>query len=209
MRTTAKNLTLIAISLAIAAPAAADNCFWRHIDHRVDYNASGIWNPDVYRNLVIGLTAAEIGGAVWEGSETRFGKTMWQGVDSELISAGAATVGKYTFTRVRPSDENDTCRWFQGGSNYSFPSGEAAVAAGLVTPYIFEYGADHPAVYLLALVPLYVGAGRVKNQEHWQSDVLAGWTIGAVSGWYAHRRNTPIVVELLPGGVAVGFHKSL
>jgi membrane-associated phospholipid phosphatase len=187
----------------------ANHCFWSHIDQRVDYNASGIWNPDTYRGLVTALSVAEIGGAAWEGSESRIGRTLWQGIDSELISGAAATAGKYLFTRVRPSTENDACRWFDGGSNYSFPSGEAAVAAALVTPYILEYGHEHPTAYVLALVPLYVGAGRVKNQDHWQSDVMAGWLIGGLSGWYAHGRETPITIELLPGGATIGLHTRL
>jgi len=189
----------------IAAPVAAQDCGLSRIDHRINYDASGIWNPDVYRGLVGALTVAQIGGAVWEGAETRFGKTMWQGIDSEIISGTAAAVGKYAFGRVRPATENNPCLWFQGGSSRSFPSGEAAVAAGLVTPYILEYGSEYPATYLLALLPVYVGAGRIKNQAHWQTDVLAGWAVGGLSGWYAHSRDVPILIELLPHGVAVGW----
>jgi undecaprenyl-diphosphatase len=96
---------------------------------------------------------------------------------------------------------------FQGGSNYSFPSGEAATAAGLVTPYVLEYGSEHPAAYSLLLLPLYVGVGRIKNHAHWQTDVLAGWAVGGLSGWYAHSRDVPILVEILPHGAAVGWHK--
>jgi undecaprenyl-diphosphatase len=198
---------LVALSAAIAAPAAAQNCGWSRIDHRVPYDDSGIWNPNVYRGVVGALTLAQIGGAVYEGSGTRFGKTMWQGMDSEIISAVTANVAKYAFTRVRPSNTDNPCLWFQGGSNYSFPSGEAATAAGLVTPYVLEYGSEHPAAYGLLLLPLYVGAGRIKNHAHWQSDVLAGWAVGGVSGWYAHSRDVPILVEILPHGAAVGWHK--
>jgi hypothetical protein len=58
---------------------------------------------------------------------------------------------------------------------------------------------------LLALLPVYVGAGRIKNQAHWQTDVLAGWAVGGLSGWYAHSREVPILIELLPHGIAVGW----
>ena len=202
-----RQITLTAFTSALALSAAAQNCGWSHIDHRVSYDASGAWNPNVYRGVVGALTLAEIGGAVWEGSESRIGKTMWQGVDAEIVSGVAATAGKYIFTRVRPSTENNPCLWFQGGANHSFPSGEASVAAGLVTPYVLEYGSEYPATYALLLLPLYVGAGRIKNQAHWQSDVLAGWAVGGLSGWYAHSRDEPILIELLPHGVAVGLHK--
>jgi membrane-associated phospholipid phosphatase len=188
-----------------ALPAAGQNCGWSRVDHIVSYDASGVWNPNVYRGLVGALTAAQIGGAVWEGSDTRFGKTMWQGIDSEIIAGVSATAGKYIFTRTRPSDANNPCLWFQGGSNYSFPSGEASVAAALVTPYVLEYGSEYPATYALLLLPLYVGAGRIKNQAHWQTDVLAGWAVGGLSGWYAHSRDVPIMIQLLPHGVEIGY----
>ena len=63
-----------------------------------------------------------------------------------------------------------------------------------------------PAAYALLLLPLYVGIGRIKNQAHWQTDVLAGWAVGGLSGWYAHGRDTPILIELLPHGFAIGYH---
>ena len=186
-------------------PALAQNCGLSRIDHTVSYDASGIWNPDVYRGIVGALTVAQVGGAVWEGSESRFGKTMWQGIDSEIIGGVTATAGKYIFTRTRPSTTDNPCLWFQHGSNYSFPSGEAAVSAALVTPYVIEYAHDYPATYALLLLPLYVGAGRIKNQAHWQTDVLAGWAVGGLSGWYAHSRETPFMIELLPHGFQVGY----
>ena len=85
-------------------------------------------------------------------------------------------------------------------------AGEAATAAGLVAPYILEYGSEYPAAYALLLLPLYVGIGRIKNQAHWQTDVLAGWAVGGLGGWYAHGRDTPILIELLPHGFAIGYH---
>jgi undecaprenyl-diphosphatase len=185
----------------------AQNCGWSRLDHRVSYDATGVWNPNVYRGVVGALTVAEIGGAVWEGADTRVGKTLWQGIDSEIIAGVAATAGKYIFTRERPSTADNPCLWFRGGSNYSFPSGEASVAAALVTPYVLEYGSEYPMTYALLLLPLYVGAGRIKNQAHWQTDVLAGWAVGGLSGWYAHSRDVPLTIELLPHGLAVGYKR--
>ena len=201
-----KPVVLLMGIMLIAPVCEAQNCGWSSVDHRVSYDDSGVWNPKFYRGVADGLTVAQIGGAVWEGSETRFGKTMWQGIDSEIIAGVSATAGKHTFTRVRPRTTDNPCLWFHGGSNYSFPSGEASVAAALVTPYVLEYGSEYPAIYALDLVPLIVGVGRIKNQAHWQPDVLAGCTIGGLSGWYAHSRNVPILIELLPNGFAVGLH---
>jgi hypothetical protein len=52
---------------------------------------------------------------------------------------------------------------------------------------VFEYGSDSPASYALLLVPLYVGVGRVKNQAHWQTDVIADCDMLAVAQ-HAHLR---------------------
>ncbi len=198
--------SLIALTLSLAAlPCGAQSCGWSRVDHVVSEDSSGLWNPTVYRSVLGALTAAQIGGAVWEGSETRFGKTMWQGIDSQLVAGVTAEVGKRIFTRTRPYDGGNPCLWFQGGSNNSFPSGEASLSAALVTPYILEYGAESPATYALLLLPLYVGAGRIKNQAHWQTDVLAGWAVGGLSGWLAHSLETPIMIRLLPNGFEVGF----
>lgn len=205
----ATRVAMLAASAALVLPltSTAQNCGWSRLDHRVNYDASGVWNPSVYRSVVDALTIAEVGGALWEGAETRFGRTLWQGIDSELIATVGATAGKSIFTRVRPSTRDNPCLWFQGGSNYSFPSGEASVAAALVTPYVLEYGREYPAAYALLLLPLYVGAGRIRNQAHWQTDVAAGWVVGGLSGWYAHSRDTPILIELLPQGFRIGYGK--
>jgi len=202
-----KSVVLFAVLLPAAMAASAQDCGLSRVDHLVSYNASGVWNPNVYRGLVVALTGAQIGGAIWEGAESRFGKTMWQGIDSEIIGGVGAEAGKYIFTRTRPAQVDNPCLWFQGKSHYSFPSGEAAVAAALVTPYVLEYGSEFPATYALLLLPLYVGAGRIKNQAHWQTDVVAGWAVGGLSGWYAHSRDVPIMIELLPHGFAIGFKK--
>ena len=201
-----RTLVLATLTLSMTSlPAAAQNCGWSHIDHLVSYDVSGMWNPNVYRGIVGALTIAQVGGALWEGSQSRFGKTMWQGIDSEIIGDVSAEAGKYIFTRTRPTPQDNPCLWFQGGSNHSFPSGEAAVSAALVTPYVLEYAKDNPAAYALLLLPLYVGAGRIKNQAHWQTDVFGGWIVGGLSGWYAHSRDTPILIEILPHGFAIGF----
>lgn len=199
----------LGLALALSPAAAlAQSCGWSHIDREVGFSDSGMWNPNVYRGIVGALTIAQVGGALWEGSESRFGKTMWQGIDSEIIGDVAAEAGKYIFTRARPDQGNNPCLWFQGSSHKSFPSGEASVAAALVTPYVIEYAGDNPLAYALLALPLYVGVGRIKNQAHWQTDVLAGWAVGGLSGWYAHSRETPILIEILPHGFQVGLKAS-
>jgi len=202
-------MLLIALAASLGLHVTqAGACGWSSIDHKIGYDQSGVWNPDAYRSLLIGLSVAQVGGALWEGAESRFGKTMWQGIDAQLISAATVGVTKRIFTRVRPTETDDPCEWFAHGSNYSFPSEEAALAAALVTPYVLEYGEEYPATYGLLLLPLYIGTARLKAQAHWQSDILFGWAIGGLAGWYAHSRKMPILVQILPHGVMVGLKTS-
>jgi membrane-associated phospholipid phosphatase len=178
------------------------------IDHPVNQDESGIWNPNVYRGLQLAMTVGQIGLALYEGGDTRLGNTAWRGIDSELITAVSTEGLKRVFRRSRPIDSSDPNDFFECHSNCSFPSGEAAEAASIVTPYILEYGRDYPAVYLLSIIPLYVGIGRIKAQAHWQSDVVAGWALGGLVGWYAHERDQPLVLQLMPHGIFVGLKKS-
>ena len=77
----------------------------------------------------------------------------------------------------------------------------------IVTPFVLEYGNDHPAVYALELLPVYDAIARVKVQAHWQTDVLAGIALGTLTGYYAHSRDSPLILGVLPKGFAVGLHK--
>jgi hypothetical protein len=59
-------------------PAAAQNCGWSHIDRLVSYDASGMWNPNVYRGIVGALTIAQVGGALWK-DPSRGSARRWAG----------------------------------------------------------------------------------------------------------------------------------
>lgn len=193
-------------ALAAAAPVAANAAGGPFgIDHRVNYDDSGIWNR---RNqLLVQDTAALIivAGALWEGDNSRLGHTYWQSVDSVVLGTASAAVLKLAFSRARPAQSDNPNDWFQGRGHKSFPSGEVAAVASAVTPFILEYGAEHPAVYALELLPAYVGIARVKVQAHWQSDVLAAFALGTAAGYYSHGRASGFSVGLLPGAVTVGW----
>ena len=179
------------------------------IDHRLNYDDSGIWNRSIQKNLAMGVALATIGGAVFADNDTRLGRTFDQALDSMVLTAGTTTVMKYAFSRERPIQNPDPNDFFDGKGYGSFPSGEVAEMAAVVTPFIAEYHADHPAGWALALLPAYDAVARVKVQGHWQSDVLVGAAVGVAWGVYAHRRKTPLIMGLLPGhGVMLGYSKS-
>lgn len=176
------------------------------IDHRLHYDDSGIWGKAHQNQVLIGTGLFIAASALWEGNDTRFGHTMWQSGDALAMSFAADFALSNTFQRQRPEDTSNPNRWFQGFGNTSFPSGHAMLSAAAVTPIMLEYGKDHPWVWALSAIPLYEGIARVKTRMHWQTDVLAGWAIGAALGWYAHTRKVPILIMVLPHGFGVGLY---
>jgi undecaprenyl-diphosphatase len=178
------------------------------IDHRLNYDNSGIWGRN-NQNLLFGAALVGVAGAaLWEGDASRFGHTMWQTVDAVAIGLVTAGVMKPVFSRSRPRQTDDPSQWFQGKGHNSFPSNEVMAITTSVTPLILEYGSEYPAVWTLALLPVYDGIARMKVQAHWQTDVLASLAIGSAVGYYTHSRTSSITVGLLPGGFTVGWKKS-
>jgi membrane-associated phospholipid phosphatase len=206
-RAGATALLAVAVSLLAAAPTCRAG-----IDHLVTYDDSGIWARRNQEILEYGLIAVTAGGALWEGGETRLGKTFWTSVDSSVAAGLVAQVMKAAFSRVRPRDSGpggNPNLWFQGGGNQSFPSGEVTEVSSIVTPFMLEYGHDHPGVYALALLPVYDAIARVKVQAHWQTDVLAGFALGTGTAWLIHSSpNSPFILKVMPHGIYVGIGKS-
>ena len=197
---------LAAYGLLIALALAARVSIAGGIDHVVTRDESGIWSRGVQQGLIYTLIGGEIAGALWLGGEDRLGKTFWQAIDSSALGAISSEAMKHIFTRARPDQTDDPNKWFQGTGHYSFPSGEVTAVTAIVTPFMFEYGHDHPAVYALGLLPAYDAIARVKSQAHWQTDVLASIALGSLTGYLAHKRDTPFILGLLPHGMMVGLH---
>lgn len=174
------------------------------IDSRPAYDNAGIWKRNYQEILLYGSMTTVAAGALWEGGESRLGKTFWQSVDAAALSAIASTALKYAFSRERPSQTADPNEWFTGNGQ-SFPSGEVTTVSALVTPFVLEYGKDDPAVYALAALPLYDAVARVKTWGHWQTDVIAGLGLGFAGGYFMHGRQSPFVLSLMPHGIQVGF----
>ena len=174
------------------------------IDHKLHYDDSGIWRRGVQKDLIYVMLGSEAIGALWEGGDTRLGRTFWQAIDSTALTAVSTQALKWTFTRKRPSESDSPDKWFQGKSYESFPSGEVATVSAIVTPFVLEYGPENPWVYGLEALPVYDAVARMKTHGHWQTDVLAGYAIGTLVGYYAHSRKEPYILNILPGGFSVG-----
>lgn len=178
------------------------------IDHQVSLNKSGVWKPTYQDALEVGVVALGVGGALWFGNDDSLGHVFWQSVDSMALSSVAAYGSKYIFRRARPVDApNDPNKWFSSGGNHSFPSGSVTIVSSFVTPFVVNYGRSDPWVWGLEALPAYMSVARVKNHEHWQSDVLVGWLLGSAIGYYSTTRDVPLTVEIVPHGFVVGFSK--
>ena len=177
------------------------------IDHEWTYDDSGVWKRSYQEILEYGLIGGEVIGGLWEGGETRFGHTLWTSIDSSAAAGIVAQVMKVTFSRVRPRDSNnDPNLWFKGNGNESFPSGEVTAVSSIVTPVVLEYGTEHPSVYALELLAVYDAIGRLKQQAHWQTDVIAGFALGTGMGWLMHNRTqSPIILSVMPHAIYVGI----
>src|SRR6478735_1443100 len=79
----------LVVPIAFVSDIRADG-----MDHKVTKDTSGIWNPDVYRDMVLALTVGQVGLALWEGGDSRLGNTAWRGIDSEIIGSVSAEVLK-------------------------------------------------------------------------------------------------------------------
>jgi len=190
-----------ALLLGVAQAASASG-----FDHRIGYDDSGIWSRSTQKVFLGTLLVGEVGGALWEGGESRLGRTLWQSIDATALGGVSAIALKYAFSRVRPIDSPDPNLWFKGHGNESFPSGEVTITSAIVTPLVLEYGHDHPWVYGLEALPVYDGIARMKVWGHWQTDVLAGFALGTGAGWLMHRNpNRPYILRLMPHGIYVGL----
>jgi membrane-associated phospholipid phosphatase len=201
-----RSAQIVRLSLALALLAHVPACL-AGIDHELTYYNSGIWKRSYQEVLEYGLIGGEVLGALWEGGETRFGRTLWQSVDASAASGVVALGMKYAFSRVRPRDSNnDPNLWFKGHGNESFPSGEVTAVSSIITPVVLEYGPEHPLIYALEVLPVYDGIARMKVQAHWQTDVLAGFALGTGTGWLMHRNpNTPFILRVMPHEIYVGI----
>ena len=143
------------------------------IDHVVKFDESGIWKRSYQQGLVYTLVAGEVAGALWEGGETRIGKTFWQAIDSSAIGAVSSQALKYIFTARVPTNTRSESL-VPGQEPLSFPSGEVTAVSAIVTPFVLEYVLDNPAVYALECCRCYDMVARVEIASS-LANRCAGW----------------------------------
>jgi undecaprenyl-diphosphatase len=186
----------------------ADSSGFLGIDHKLPFDNSGMWSRDTQKSVELGSAGLLVLGALYEGSESKLGKTYWQAIDSMVSADVTAAIAKSVFKRQRPIDGNNPNAFYNNPNDKSFPSGEVTHITAIVTPFILNYKDENPKVWGLVALPAYVGIARMKSQAHWQTDVLAGLALGSGMGYLAINRSVPWSLTLLPSGAVVGFKKN-
>jgi len=160
------------------------------LDKKLKKDDNKFWSAhyNVPKYSFIGL----VGLSAYEGSQTRLGKTSWKSLDSVVMSQVITEILKKSTKRNRPRDTNSPNEWNKNGN--SFPSGHVSGMTAMVTPFILEYQDDYPMIHLLWTLPLYQIGGRLKAQAHWQSDVIGGFLVGFGSGYWASKRDFPLLL---------------
>ena len=162
---------LAAMPLLILAATAAPQADWhiRNIRNRYFPHLRMHWDDYVqFAPLALSLSLPACGITPRGGSTYHY--------TAHSFAVGIALLGvlgtKYTVGRLRP----------QGNSHNSFPSGHTATAFLGAELLDLAYGERYPLLasfgYLTASLTAY---GRILNNRHWGSDVLAGAAAGILS----------------------------
>ena len=151
------------------------------------------------------MIGGTLGVALWEGTQSPNGTTAWKSLDAMAGAAVTTEIMKDVSQRPRPSQSSNPDLWRQGGGNKSFPSGETATMAAFVTPIIVDNRKEHPWVWTLSTLPIYLGQARMKSEGHWLSDVVVGGAVGIAAGIWAADRDSPLLLEITKDGMFVGL----
>src|SRR3989344_2353575 len=118
----------------------------------------------------------------WQGREKR----AFFLATAILVAGAAAGVMKEIFIRPRPSP--DEFRVIAGAGSFAFPSGHAAISAGILG-YSWEKLAKRAKIAGIIVVFL-VMASRVYLGVHFLGDVIVGAIVGILAGRLVHEFDT-------------------
>jgi membrane-associated phospholipid phosphatase len=177
---------------------------------RMDDHLAGILE-DAGTALSWGSLAA-LYGAGWWADDVRWRRAAFTGTESALVSLGLARLAKLTFGRQRPDADRGSTAWFTGGASFVSDAATPAFAIADAVSGAFDHAwwASVPA-YAIATA---VGVGRMGQDRHWTSDIVASAALGIATTrlfTLLHRQRDAAVtfVPLLAPGTAIGFHLTL
>jgi membrane-associated phospholipid phosphatase len=144
--------------------------------------------------------AAGIFGTSLLTNNIKFQDAAFTSLQSVILANVTVNTGKFLFARDRPGDDEDPHNiHFVTAGKTSFPSGHAATAFALITPWTIYY--PGPLTYTMLAIPVGTSIARVAKGKHWLSDVGAGAAIGLSIGYYLSKKHLNIQsdhVEVVP-----------
>ncbi|MCW8803988.1 MAG: phosphatase PAP2 family protein, partial [Ignavibacteriaceae bacterium] len=142
----------------------------------------------VYSSFLLPLTFL-----AYEDTREDFGTLLLMYGEVVLLNAGITGLVKGLTTRNRPyvyDDNSSSEEKYKIGARHSFYSGHTSFAASntFFTAKVFsEYLTDNTAQVLIwsaaALIPAVTGFSRVNTHNHFPTDVIAGYIVGAAIGY--------------------------
>ncbi len=203
---------------ALAAIGGAHSVDSQVRTHFVDqYPPGHNFKSDDVQDAIPGAAVllATMGYASWTNDEDGR-REAWTMQESLILSTLTIYPMKYIVRREGPDQTSNANEWFKGGGG-SFPSEHTAAAFAIGT-VLAESGNDDYR-WVRRFIGYGVGVGtaflRLKHNQHWLSDTVAGAAIGAASAdFHMHRNyrsddNSQLSLVPVAGGVMLTYQLTL
>lgn len=152
------------------------------------------------RHVLPVLGAGYLAGQVLD--EPGLSRATLRAGEAFLIGGAAAAVLKTVTGRPRPGVSGDPVSFQPFGGHESFPSGHATVAFAVATALAHETPDRLTDVGLYAAASL-TALGRMNDDRHWFSDVVAGAVLGNLVGRWVTSAEAPLRLQASPRSVEV------
>ncbi len=118
--------------------------------------------------------------------DERFQDAAFTSLQSWIFSGMLSKLFKFAFGRYRPGTGSSPDHIVLFSGHTSFPSGHTSGIFSVVTPWVLYY--PNVATYGLFLLGASTAIARIALDKHWPTDVIAGATLGILTGrWLAKR----------------------
>jgi membrane-associated phospholipid phosphatase len=133
--------------------------------------------------------AAGVFGATLLTHSTRLQDAAFTSLQSMVYAYAIGSVSKRLLVgRSRPYQDQGAFHFrLLSNNNTSFTSGHATTAWALVMPWIVYY--PNPLTFGLGVLASGTAISRLKRQQHWVTDVVAGSFLGGTMGWWLARKH--------------------
>ena len=118
---------------------------------------------------------------------TKFQDAAFTSMQSLLYAGIMSYTVKHLAGRSRPYEDVGPNAFAPFSGNTSFPSGHTAAAFAIITPWVYYY--PGPITYGLFALSTGTAIARIARDKHWPTDVMAGATLGFLTGRYLAKRH--------------------